>query len=106
MVSYFDARPDHGVAADHPFHAYAEAKAAADAHLRASDLDWTIVAPSALTLDPPTGRIDVRSMTSTSISRADVAAVVAAVLADATTVGCTVRCNTGDEPIAEAVAHA
>ncbi|WP_423861397.1 NAD(P)H-binding protein [Arachnia propionica] len=29
-----------------PFHAYAQAKAAADAHLRSSGLDWTILAPA------------------------------------------------------------
>ena len=57
MVSYFGAGPDHGVPQDDPFFAYAEAKAAADAHLRASDLDWTVLGPGRLTLDPPTGRI-------------------------------------------------
>ena len=54
MVSYFGAGPDHGVDSDDPFFAYAEAKAAADAHLRASGLDATIVAPSRLTSDGPT----------------------------------------------------
>src|SRR5258705_3433416 len=34
MVSYFGAGPDHGVAEDNPFFHYAQAKAAADAHLR------------------------------------------------------------------------
>ena len=34
MVSYFGARADHGVASDNSFFAYAEAKAAADDHLR------------------------------------------------------------------------
>src|SRR6478609_11245393 len=34
MVSYFGAGPDHGIPADHGFYAYADAKAAADAHLR------------------------------------------------------------------------
>ena len=57
MVSYFGAGPDHGVPQDDPFFPYAEAKAAADAHLRASDLEWTMLGPGRLTLDPPTGRI-------------------------------------------------
>lgn len=104
MVSYFGARADHGVAPGSSFFPYAEAKAAADAHLRASGLAWTIVAPSSLTLDPPTGRIDVAAVASGSVSRADVAAVVAAVLADDGTVGRTIRFNTGDVPIAEALA--
>jgi len=104
MVSYFGARPDHGVPPDHSFFAYAEAKAAADEHLRAGDLAWTIVAPSTLTLDPPTGRIDARAATSESVPRADVAAVIAAVVADDSTIGRTIRFNAGDDEIAAAVA--
>ncbi|MFT4220781.1 MAG: NAD(P)H-binding protein [Microbacterium sp.] len=103
MVSYFGARPDHGVADDNPFFAYAEAKAAADAHVRASGLDWTIVAPSTLTLDPPTGRIDAAAAESGSVPRADVASVVVAALEDDTTVGRTIRFNSGDIPIADAI---
>ena len=104
MVSYFGADRDHGVPADNPFYAYAEAKAAADEHLRALDLDWTIVAPSALTLDEPTGRIDADAQESGSVSRADVAAVIAAVIGEPATVGRTIRFNSGSTPIAEAVA--
>src|ERR1700756_4725386 len=59
MVSYFGAGPDHGVSPENSFFHYAEAKAAADAHLRASALDWTVLGPGHLTLDPPTGRIAV-----------------------------------------------
>lgn len=103
MVSYFGAGADHGVPADNPFFAYAEAKAAADDHLRAGDLAWTVLAPSALTLDEPTGRIDVTAGESSSVSRADVAAVVAAALADDATIGRTIRFNTGGVPIPEAV---
>lgn len=103
MVSYFGAGRDHGVPADNPFFAYAEAKAAADEHLRASRLAWTILAPSTLTTDAPTGRIDVEADESGSVSRADVAAVVAAVLAEERTSGRTIRFNTGDQPIVEAI---
>ena len=103
MVSYFGARTDHGVPADNPFFAYAEAKAAADDHLRGSELDWTVLGPSALTLGQPTGRIDVRAAESGSVSRADVAAVVAAALADDATIGRTIRFNSGELPIAEAI---
>ena len=52
MVSYFGAGPDHGVPQDDPFFAYAEAKAAADAYLRASELAWTVLGPGRLTLEP------------------------------------------------------
>ncbi|GEP48500.1 NAD(P)H-binding protein [Microbacterium saccharophilum] len=103
MVSYFGARPDHGVPPENGFFAYAEAKAAADAHLRASGLDWTIVAPSSLTLDQPTGRIDVDAAESGTVARGDVAAVIAAVLADDSTVRRTLRFNAGDVPIADAI---
>ncbi|KAA9110875.1 SDR family oxidoreductase [Microbacterium rhizomatis] len=105
MVSYFGARPDHGVPQENSFFAYAEAKAAADEHLRASGLEWTILGPSGLTLDPPTGRIDVDASESTTVPRADVAAVIAATLADPSTVGRSIRFNSGDVPIAEAIAR-
>jgi len=102
MVSYFGAGPDHGVTEDNPFFHYAEAKAAADAHLRASDLDWTVLGPGRLTLEPATGRIAVG--TAGEVSREDVALVAAAVLSDDTTVGRTIEFNNGDLPIAEALA--
>ena len=102
MVSYFGAGPDHGVPADNAFYAYAEAKAAADEHLRATALDWTILGPSGLTLDPPTGRIDIDGASRT-VARADVAAVIAAALGEPSTVGRTIEFNAGDTPIAEAL---
>lgn len=103
MVSYFGASPDHGVPEDDSFFAYAEAKAAADEHLRASGLEWTVLGPSVLTLDPAKGAIEVDPPEAGSVSRTDVAAVIAAVLADASTVRRTIRFNTGDTPIADAV---
>jgi uncharacterized protein YbjT (DUF2867 family) len=103
MVSYFGAGPDHGVAQDDPFFPYAEAKAAADAHLRASDLDWTVLGPGRLTLDPPTGRIGVGEAKG-QVSRADVALVIAAVLHDDSTIRRTIDFNNGDVPIADALA--
>jgi uncharacterized protein YbjT (DUF2867 family) len=103
MVSYFGAGPDHGVAQDDPFFPYAEAKAAADAHLRASDLDWTVLAPGRLTLEPATGRIAIGKARG-QVSRADVTLVVAAALADDSTIGRTIEFNNGDVPIADALA--
>lgn len=103
MVSYFGAGADHGVSPDDPFFPYAEAKSAADEHLRRSDLDATILQPSSLTSDPQTGRIDVEATTSASVPRADVAAVIAAVLADSSTVGRSIRFNSGETPIAQAL---
>lgn len=101
MVSYFGAGPDHGVPEDNSFYAYAQAKAAADQYLKAGDLDWTILGPGKLTLEPGTGRIAVD--TEGEISREDVAAVAAAALADDSTIGRTIEFNKGDTPIAEAI---
>jgi uncharacterized protein YbjT (DUF2867 family) len=103
MVSYFGAGPDHGVAEDNSFFPYAEAKAAADAHLRASDLDWTVLGPGRLTLEPATGRIALGAGTG-EVSREDVALVAAAVLNDGATIGRTIEFNNGDLPITEALA--
>ncbi len=107
MVSYFGAGPDHGVPQDDPFFPYAEAKAAADAHLRASDLEWTMLGPGRLTLEHATGRIMLgaaKRAEKSTVSRADVALVVAAALADDSTIGRTIDFNNGDIPIAEALA--
>ncbi|GHH76178.1 SDR family oxidoreductase [Promicromonospora soli] len=104
MVSYLGAGPDHGVPEDSSFFAYAEAKTAADEHLRASGLDYTIVAPGPLTLDEPTGLIEVANPGDGRVSRADVAGVIAAVLADDSTVGRTIAFGNGGTPIAEAIA--
>ena len=103
MVSYFGAGPDHGVPPDDPFFAYAEAKAAADAYLRASELAWTVLGPGRLTLDAPTGKI-VLARGNGEVSRADVALVVAAALADDSTIRRTIEFNNGDIPIAAALA--
>ena len=104
MVSYFGAGPDHGVPEDDSFYAYAQAKAAADEYLKASGLDFTILGPGGLTLDDPTGRITVGAEAAKGkVSRADVALVAAAVLADDSTIGRTIEFNNGDTPIAEAI---
>lgn len=103
MVSYFGAGPDHGVPQDDPFFAYAEAKAAADTHLRGSGLDWTVLGPGRLTLEPATGKIAV-GQAKGQVSRADVALVAAAALADGSTIRRTIEFNNGDVPIAQALA--
>ncbi|MGB3893917.1 MAG: SDR family oxidoreductase [Mycolicibacter sinensis] len=104
MVSYFGAGPDHGVTEDDPFYPYAQAKAAADAHLRATDLDWTVLGPSRLTHEPATGRITVGPDTAKGqVSRANVAQVIAACLADPTTIRRTIEFNDGQTPVAAAL---
>jgi len=104
MVSYFGASPDHGVPEDDPFFAYAEAKAAADEHLRSTDLDWTVLGPSALTEAPATGRIETGTTTGKSeVSREDVALVVAHALEEPATVRRTIEFNNGETPIGDAL---
>lgn len=103
MVSYLGAGPDHGVPEDSDFHPYAEAKAAADSHLRRTDLDWTILGPGPLTLDEPTGRIEVSDPGTGRVSRGDVAAVIAAALREPATIRRTIEFGAGEVPIAEAL---
>ncbi|PZE58421.1 NAD-dependent dehydratase [Curtobacterium sp. MCPF17_047] len=102
LVSWSDAGLGHGVPEDDDFFAYAEAKTVADAVLRDSALDWTIVAPSTLTDDEPTGSVETADPSS-SIARGDVAALVAAALHDDASVGKTFRVNTGDVAIEQFV---
>ena len=103
MVSYFGAKPDHGVPQDNPFFAYAEAKAAADEHLRGSDLRWVVLGPSTLRDEAGTGRIEVDTDESGEVTRDDVAAVIAHVVDHPELAGRTIRFNNGDIPVAEAL---
>lgn len=100
MVSWAGSYTDHGIPDDDPFHFYADAKAHADAHLRHSALDWTILGPSRLTegdsdgielIAEDRGRTD-----STSVPRQAVASVIAAAVDCPRCAGHTVRFNGGD----------
>lgn len=103
MVSYFGSSLDHGIDPAEPFFTYAEAKAKADEHLRATTLDWTVLGPSRLTLGPATGLIDTTATASGEVSRADVAAVIAQTLVEPATIHRTIRFNRGEQPIADAL---
>ena len=103
MVSWLGSTAYHGVPQDDSFFPYADAKWAADEHLRASDLDGTILGPGTLTFDEPTGRIRIDPEGSGAVSRADVAAVIAASLQEPCTIGRTIRFNAGETPIGEAL---
>lgn len=106
MVSFVGAGQDHGVPEDHSFYPYAQAKADADDHLRASGLDWTIVAPGALTLDEPNGSIRLVTARSedNKTSRANVARVIVAALDEPATVRQMIEFADGDTPIVEVLA--
>jgi uncharacterized protein YbjT (DUF2867 family) len=92
-------------AGDPVFVAYLRAKGAADENIRARKaLDSTIVRPGHLTNDPGTGRVTIADETGHgSIPRADVAAVLLAVLDTPGTGGLTFEAIAGDTPITDAI---
>jgi uncharacterized protein YbjT (DUF2867 family) len=104
MVSWLGSRPDHGVPAGDAFFPYADAKLAADDHLRESGLAWTVLGPGALTDDAPTGAIELDPDGRGAVSRGDVAAVIAATLREDATIGRTIRFGAGDRAIPAALA--
>jgi uncharacterized protein YbjT (DUF2867 family) len=90
---------------DEVWAAYITAKTAAEDDLRARDLDWTILRPGSLTDAPATGRIRLAPppVPSGRVPRADVAAVIAALLDTPGTRHQTLELVSGDSPVAEAV---
>jgi len=84
--------------------AYVEAKRDADAALRDSGLDWTILRPGRLTDDRATGRVTLAPDAAPGdVTRADVAQVIATVLATDLGVGAQWNLVEGETPVAEAV---
>jgi len=87
--------------------AYVEAKRDADAALRDSDLDWTIIRPGGLTDDPGTGTVSLGPDVSRGdVPRADVAAVLAEVVGAEGSIRRQWNLVGGDTPVAEAVQRA
>jgi len=86
--------------------AYITAKTAAEDDLRRRDLDWTILRPGHLTDAPATGKVQlgVPPVPAGSIPRADVAAVIAALLDEPGAAHQTLELVGGDSPIDAAVA--
>jgi uncharacterized protein YbjT (DUF2867 family) len=90
---------------DEVWAAYIAAKTAAEADLRSRDLDWTIVRPGRLTDAPATGKVRLAAppIPAGTVPRADVAAVIAALLDDPGTRRQTLELTSGDSPVAAAV---
>lgn len=85
--------------------AYVEAKRDADAALRDSGLDWTIIRPGLLTDDDATGLVELGDdVARAEIPRADVAAVLAEVLDSGAGIGAQWNLVSGVTPVADAVA--
>ena len=89
---------------DDVFSVYLRAKAEADAAVRGSDREWTVVRPGALTDDPGTGRVRISTDAFRGrVPRADVAAVLEAVLGDYPAIGKILYVNGGEDPIDQAL---
>lgn len=111
MVSYAGADKDvHRLDPSDSFYPYAKAKHDADAKLRESALDWTILGPALLTLEPATGKIQRVDTAGADwpedkrvTSRANVAEVIAHVIKTGAAIRQTVDFYDGDTPIADAI---
>lgn len=103
MISYLGAGQDHGLSEDDDFYPYAQSKADADDHLKKSAAQWTILGPSRLTNDEETGAIDINPEEGDSVSRGNVAAVLAEVVNRQELTGKTVEFNSGSTPVSEAL---
>jgi uncharacterized protein YbjT (DUF2867 family) len=90
---------------DESWAAYIAAKTAAEDAVRDFDLDWTVLRPGGLTNDSPTGRIRLETPGTMrgTISRADVAAVLVALLDAPGTARSTLELIAGGTPIPDAV---
>jgi uncharacterized protein YbjT (DUF2867 family) len=89
---------------DDVFSVYLHAKADADRALTASDRDWTVVRPGFLSDDPGTGRVRIQTdPIRDRVPRDDVAAVLAAVLAQPRSARLTIYVVGGEDPIEQAL---
>lgn len=92
---------------DDVFSVYLRAKAAADAAVKASERDWTIVRPGRLTDEPGTGRVRIDTDPFRGdVARDDVAEVLDAVLHDPRASRRTLYVNGGDQPVEQALEKA
>lgn len=105
MVSAMGADAEPRPGTDEVFAAYLRAKGAADSEVRRrSGLEWTIVRPGRLTDDPGTGRVRLAASTGRgSVTRDDVAAVLAELLDTPSTAGLILELIEGHTPVSVAV---
>ncbi|AXH35177.1 SDR family NAD(P)-dependent oxidoreductase [Humibacter sp. BT305] len=103
LVSAMSA-DDYDPTSDDVFQVYLRAKSEADAAVRASELEWTIVRPGGLTDEPATGLVTLAASTGRgTIPRADVAWIVATLLTTDAAVRAQFEAISGSTPIAEAL---
>jgi uncharacterized protein YbjT (DUF2867 family) len=98
-----DAPPAPGT--DEVWAAYLRAKKAAEDAIRATALAWTVLRPGRLTDDPATGRVLLAPppVGRGDITRADTAAVLAALLETPGTAGQVLELREGDDAVVDAV---
>lgn len=107
LVSSMGAGAEPAPGTDEVFAAYLRAKTAAEDDLRGRDLDWTVLRPGRLTDDPATGRVRLApTVDRGAVSRADVAAVLVALLDTPATAGRTLELVGGDRLVADGVTDA
>jgi uncharacterized protein YbjT (DUF2867 family) len=91
---------------DDDFTIYLRAKKAAEDDLRGRDLDWTVLRPGSLTNDPGTGLVLIADKTGRgSVTRDDVATVLAGLCDTPAAIGRTLELIAGDTPIAAALGN-
>ncbi|MGW1889324.1 SDR family oxidoreductase [Streptomyces sp. NPDC002004] len=90
---------------DEVFDVYLRAKGRADDRVRSkAELDWTILRPGSLTNDPGTGHVRLEASAGPgSVTRDDVAAVLAEIIDTPATAGLTLELISGSTPISVAV---
>ena len=101
MMSWMGSRADHGVPEEHfRFRTLSQVGGRRTSATQRAGMDdpW----PGTLTFESRQGESELDAEAGEA-SRADVAAVIAAALADETTIGRTIRFTNGDVPIAEAI---
>lgn len=111
MVSYAGAATDvDRLDPKHGFYPYAKAKHDADAYLRETDLDYTIVGPARLTTEPATGNIQLTEQAGDDwpddkrvTSRGNVAQMITHVIDANAAVRRTVNFYDGEIPMADAL---
>jgi nucleoside-diphosphate-sugar epimerase len=107
QISSFGAESVRGVPPkpdDEVFTVYLRAKLEAEDDLRARPLAWTVLRPGGLTDDPGTGRVTLApSVERGQVPRADVAAVVLALLDEPRSAGLVLELVGGEVPVREAV---
>ncbi|MFE5549526.1 SDR family oxidoreductase [Streptomyces sp. NPDC056534] len=107
MVSTRGAGSPPPAHADDIWAAYVHAKTAADDHLMAQDLDWTVLRPAALTNEPGTGTVRLTAERSVGeVTRDDVAQVLVALLDTPASAGLVLELAEGPDPVDKAVSHA